>query len=199
MRRSRRFEEELARRGRPSAPVDEAKAEHGLADEALRLQELVGNANTTEAIARSALQRDPAGAEAAPAKEGEKEAPKGVVYTMTMADIGEFELLSWSWGTTSGGGGESGGGPGKHAVKDLVATKKADKLTPKLMQYASSGQHIATVELRTTKGGEAFVIKLKDVNISSFQTGDGGQGGEPIETFGLTFAEVEFEFSEEKK
>ena len=31
------------------------------------------------------------------------------------------------------------------------------------------------------------------------QTGGDSHGHEPIETFGLTFAEVEFEFSEEKK
>ena len=42
-----------------------------------------------------------------------------------------------------------------------------------------------------------FVIRLKDVSITSFQTGDGG--GEPIETFAFTFADVEFEYGEEKK
>jgi type VI secretion system secreted protein Hcp len=199
MRRSRKFDEELAVRKRPTAPVDQAAEEHGLADEALRLQDLVGNASTSQAIARSALLRDAAGTEAAPAKEGEKEPPKGVVYTVTMADIGTFELLSWSWGTTNSGGSESGGGPGKANVRDLVATKAADQHTAKLMQYASTGQHIATVELRTTKGGDAFVIRLKDVNISSFQMGDGSGGDAPTETFGLAFAELEYEFSEEKK
>lgn len=200
MRRSRKYEEELAVRGRPSAPVDEAGDEHGLSDETLRLQELIGNANVSEAIARSPLQRDAAGTEAVPAKEGEKEEPKGVVYTMTMADIGTFELLSWSWGVTDARGGESGGGagPGKHTVRDLTASKRGDKQTAKLMQYAASGQHIATVELRTTRGGEAFVIKLKDVIVSSYQTG-GGDGDTVIDTFGLTFAEIEFEFSEGKK
>ena len=199
MRRSRKFEEELAVRKRPTAPVDQAAEEHGLADEALRLQELVGNASTTEAIARSALLRDAAGTEAVPAKEGEKEPPKGVVYTITMADIGTFELLSWWWGTTSGGGSGSGGGPGKHAAKDLSATKKADEHTPKLMQYAASGQRIATVELRTSRGGEAFVIRLKDVLVTTYQTGDGSKGDDPVEMFGLTFAEIEYEFSDEKK
>jgi type VI protein secretion system component Hcp len=64
------------------------------------------------------------------------------------------------------------------------------------MQYAASGQHIATVELRSARGGEAFVIKLKDVSVTSYQT---GSGDPPVETFGLTFAEVEYEFSEKKK
>jgi hypothetical protein len=110
VRRSRKFEEELAVRKRPSAPVDGVTGEHGLAEETLRLQERVGNATTTELIARSALQRDTAGTEAAPAKDGEEE--KGVVYTMTMADVGTFDVLSWSLSTTSG---DSGGqaGPGK--------------------------------------------------------------------------------------
>jgi type VI secretion system secreted protein Hcp len=196
MARSRKLEEEAARRGRPSPPVEAAADEHSLPGEALRLQELVGNAGTTALIARSALARDTAGTEAIPTKEGEKEPPKGVVYTMTMADVGTFELLSWSWGATSSGGGESGGGPGKHAARDLVATKAADKQSAKLMQYAASGQRIATVELRTEKGGSTFVIKLKDVIISSYQTGGGDP---PMDTFGLTFAEIEYEFSEEKE
>jgi type VI protein secretion system component Hcp len=174
--------------------VDETSADHGLSDEALRLQGLIGNAKATAAIARSPLQRDTAGTEeAAPMKAGEE--PKGVTYTMTMADIGTFDLLSWSWSVTGGGGAESGGS-GKHKPSDLSATKKADEFTPKLMQYASSGRHIATVELRTQRGGEAFVIKLKDVLISSYQTGDGQP---PIETFVLTFAEIEYEFNEGKK
>jgi type VI secretion system secreted protein Hcp len=193
-------EEEPATRKRPSAPVDEAAAERGLPDETLRLQELIGNANVTEAIARSPLQRDTAGTEAAPAKEGEKEEPKGVVYTMTMADIGTFELLSWSWGVSSGGSGGSGeSAPGKHTVRDLTATKKADEQTAKLMQYAATGKHIATVELRTSRGGEAFVIKLKDVIVTSYQTGGSSGDDVPLETFGLSFAEIEYEFSEGKK
>ena len=117
---------------------------------------------------------------------------------MTMADIGTFELLSWSWGTTNSGGSGSGGGPGKANVNDLGATKAADQHTPKLMQYAASGQRTSTVELRTTKGGDVFVIRLEDVLVSSFQTGDGSRGDAPTDTFGLTFAEMEYEFSEEK-
>ena len=113
-----------------------------------------------------------------------------------MSDIGTFELLSWSWGTTSPGGSESGGGPGKHAARDLSATKKADEHTPKLMQYAATGQHIATVELRTSKGGQAFAIKLKGVVVNSYQT---GSGDPPVDTFGLAFEEIEYELSEGKK
>jgi type VI protein secretion system component Hcp len=195
VRRSRKHEEELAVRTRPAGRVDEAADEHSLAGELLRLQELVGNANTAAAIARSPLQRDAAGTEAAPAKGGAEE-PQGVVYTMTVADVGTFELESWSWGATDSGTGGGGGGPGKARFTELSATKKSDKFTPKLMQYAATGQHIATVELRTQKGGEMFVIRLKDVLVSSFQS----PGGDPpLDTFMLTFAELEWELGEKGK
>jgi hypothetical protein len=104
----------------------ETAGERTLAGEAVRLQELLGNASATEVLARSAVQRDPAGAEAAPAKAGEKEEPKGVVYTITMSDIGTFELLSWSWGVGTAGSAESGGGgPGKQTVRDISASTHA--------------------------------------------------------------------------
>lgn len=195
MRRSRKYEEELAVRRRPDdAPVDQAVDEHGLAEEALRLQELIGNTNTTAAIARSPLQRDTAGTEVEPAKGGE-EPPKGV-YTMTVADVGTFDLVSWSWGSTDSGAGGGGAGPGKAKFTELIATKVTDKLSPELMQYASTGRHIATVELRTQQGAQAFGIKFKDVLISGFRQNDGDP---PTETLTLDFAEMEWDLGEKGK
>ena len=189
MRRSRKFEEELAIRKRPSAPVDEAAEEHGLADEALRLQELVGNANTTQVLARSALQRDEAKTEAEPMSDA------GSGYTMTVADVGTFEVVSWSWaehGTGASGGG--GGGPGKVKFTELIASKKSDASSPKLMQLSATGQHISTVELVTQKGGKRLVIKLKDVLVSSASQGHGD-----VETYNFTFADLEFDTGEKDK
>jgi type VI protein secretion system component Hcp len=198
VRRSRKFEEELAVRKRPSAPVDDAVEEHGLADEALRLQELVGNTNTTAAIARSPLQRDSATAEAEPMKGGEEEKASG--YTMTMSDIGSFDLLSFSWGQSKpiGGGGESG--EGKQHYSDLVASKRQDELSPKLMEYAAKGRKIDTVEvvIKTSKG--AMTATMKGVYISGYQTGGGGEGSDlPTETFTLTFDSMEWKLPEGSK
>ena len=189
MRRSRKLEEELVLRRKPSAPVDEAEAGHGLADEALRLQELVGNANTTAAIARSALYRDEAKTEAEPMSDG------GSGYTMTVADVGTFDLVSWSWAEHStGASGGGGGGPGKVKFTELIASKKSDASSPKLMLLSATGQHISTVELQTQKGGKRLVIKFKDVLVSSAQQGHGD-----VETYNFTFADLEFDTGEKDK
>jgi type VI protein secretion system component Hcp len=190
MRRSRKFGEELAFRKRPSAPVDEAAEEHGLADEALRLQELVGNANTTQVLARSALQRDETATEAEPMS------GDATGYTMTVADVGTFELVSWSWGSSDSGAGGGGAGPGKATFTELSATKKHDEHSAKLMQHSATGQHISTVELHTQKAGQRLVIKLKDVLVDSFQMGDADP---PIETMTLSFAELEWDTGEKDK
>jgi type VI protein secretion system component Hcp len=188
----RRERDEEARDLREAAK--ETAGERSLAGEAVRLQELIGNASTTEVIARSPLQRDGAGTEA-PAKVDE-EPKENATYTMTVADVGTFDLTSWTWATSGDGAGGGGSGPGKANIRDLVSTKRNDGHTAKLMQYASSGQHIKTVELRSQRSGVSLTMKLKDVNITSFQV---NQGDPPTETFALTFAEIEYEHSEKGK
>jgi type VI protein secretion system component Hcp len=196
MRRSRKFEEELAVRKRPAAPVDEASEEHGLSDEALRLQELVGNTNTTSVIARSALQRDET-ATKADKKTGGEERASG--YTMTMSDIGSFDLLSLAWGQSKpiGGGGEK---DEKVQYSDLVASKRQDELSPKLMQYAVQGRKIETVEVAIKTSQGTMTAIMKGVYISGLQTGDGGAGGDvPTESFTLTFDTLEWKYPEGSK
>jgi type VI protein secretion system component Hcp len=195
VRKSRKYRDDLLDREAPSVGPDVTE-ERGLADETLRLQELVGNANTTELIARSPLQRNETAADAAPAKSGEEE--KGSVYTMTMADIGTFDLMSFSWGTSSVGA--QGPGPtGKEQQKhsDLVATKKGgDEASAKIMQRAADGKHIATVEVVMKKDGKTYAtITLKDAYVTSFQTS--GSGDQPLETFSLTFAGIEYKYEPE--
>ena len=189
MSRSRKFEEELKVRKRPSAPVDAAREEHGLAHEALRLQELVGNKNTTAAIARSPLQRDDKPVEADTKKAGEEKKASG--YTMTMAEIGTFELLSFSWGASKGGG--SGGGGGKQEYSDLTVMKRHDEHSAKLAQYAAEGKPVATVEVLMQGAGGTMTVTLKTVYISGFQL---GTGEPPIETLTLTFSEMEWKLPE---
>ena len=104
MRRTRRRRADEPDAREQDETAKETAAGRTLAGEAVRLQELLGNASATEVLARSPLRRDTAGTEAAPKKSGEKDEPKDGVYTITMSDIGTFELQSWSWGTTSGGG-----------------------------------------------------------------------------------------------
>ena len=193
----RRRRDEDARTRELGETGKETAGERTLAGEAVRLQELLGNVSATEVMARSLLQRDTSGTEAAPAKAGE-ERKDAVTYAMTVSDIGTFDLLSWSWGGDTGASG-GGGGPGKHTVRELSATKRQDKHTPVLRQHADSGQHIASVELRGQRGGESITVKLKDVLVTGYTSGVGEGGADPIETFTLAFAEIEYDYGGKPK
>jgi type VI protein secretion system component Hcp len=195
MRRSRKFEEELAVRERPSAPVDEAAEEHNLADEALRLQELVGNRNTTAAIARSALQRDETATAAEPMAGGEKASG----YTMTMSEIGTFELLSFQWGAAKPAPPQRGEKDEKPTYQDLVASKHQDEHSAKLSQYAAEGKRIEKIEIVMTTSRGTMTIILKDVYISSIQVGQGQGDANATETFSLNFAEMEYKLPQDSK
>jgi type VI protein secretion system component Hcp len=192
VRRPRPRSRELEERDLPSA-ARETAVDRSLVGEAIRLQELLGNASATEVLARSPLGRDPAGTEAAPAKGGEEQ--KGGTYTLTLAEIGTFDVLSASWGAFGGGSGT--GSTGKEPKPaDLSASKKQDKYTPKIMQALAHGQTIATAELRLEGGGNAITLKLKKGLFTSYQT---SEGEPPLEHFSLTFEEHEYDYGEKAK
>ena len=90
----------------------------------------------------------------------------------------EIELLSWSWGasnpTTIAGSGMSAG---KVSMSDLSFTKRVDKSSPKLLELCVTGKHVDDATLTCSKQtGEKtpddfLTIKLKEVYVSSYQTG----------------------------
>jgi len=117
---------------------------------------------------------------------------------------GEIDVLAWSWGmsqsgTTHTGG---GGGAGKVNVQDLSLTKYVDKATPLLMLFCSNGKHVAEATLVVRKAGETAIeyitIKMTDLIVTSVSTG--GSGGEDrlTENISLNFAEVVFDYIEQK-
>jgi hypothetical protein len=183
VRRSRRPDDELRARELPSGGRETA-GERSLAGEAVRLQELVGNAKTT------ALLRD-ATAEAAPVKEGAEERA-GSVYTMTLSDIGTFDVESLSFGAARSTPGPGTGGEEKQPQPtELVASKKQDEHSAKLMEYAGKSKPIDTVEIVMQSGGKVLMkIELKNVVIANYSVGTGGP--DAIETFTLNFTSIEF-------
>jgi type VI secretion system secreted protein Hcp len=112
---------------------------------------------------------------------------------------GEIEVMSWSWGVSQATSAGPGGGPraSKPCVADFAFTKLIDKSTPQLIGNAATGLHIANGILIGRKAGkeqqEFLKIELKDVLVSSFQTGGSG-GGVPAETISLSFASVTVEY-----
>jgi type VI secretion system secreted protein Hcp len=80
---------------------------------------------------------------------------------------------------------------------DYVIRKYADKATPKLLELASNGKHVAkvTIEIMKPVGGNAtkyLVHELKNVVVHAYQTDADGGGTEnyPIETITLGFDHV---------
>lgn len=109
----------------------------------------------------------------------------------------EIEVEAWSWGATNSVGG--GGGAGKVNMSDLVFTSRISKASPQLMLACASGKHIknAVFTARRTGGTEFEFLNLtlSDVVVSSFRTGDEGEGdGGPVDSVSLNFSQIEFEY-----
>jgi len=118
----------------------------------------------------------------------------------------EIQLESWSWGetqqiATSGTG--SGAGAGKVQMQDLHFVSRISKASPKLMLACASGKHIKDAILTARKAGKAaqefLVIKLRDVLVSSYQTGGSHESDSlPLEQVAFNFAQIELEYRPQK-
>ena len=117
---------------------------------------------------------------------------------------GEIDVLAWSWGlsqtgTTHMGG---GGGAGKVSVQDISITKYLDKSSPNLLLACCNGKHFKEGLLTVRKAGEKpleyLKVTMKEVLVSSIQSG--GSGGEDrlTENLSLNFAEFKVEYTPQK-
>ncbi|MCR9108570.1 type VI secretion system tube protein Hcp [Marivita sp. XM-24bin2] len=117
----------------------------------------------------------------------------------------KIDVLAWSWGCSQSGtmhfGG--GGGAGKANFQDISVTKWIDKASPILMTNVATGDHIAEGTLIVRKAGakplEYIKITMTDILVTSVSTG--GSGGEDrlTENVSLNFAQIKFEYKEQKK
>lgn len=118
----------------------------------------------------------------------------------------EIDVLAWSWGMSQSGsmhvGG--GGGAGKVNIQDISLTKWVDKSSPNLMMSCSNGKHYDEAKLTIRKAGgddpvEYLIITLKEVLVSSVNTG--GSGGEDrlTENVTLNFGQVLVDYQPQKQ
>jgi type VI secretion system secreted protein Hcp len=118
---------------------------------------------------------------------------------------GTIDVQSWSVsekqsGTFKSGG---GGGAGKVSMDDFRFTMTVSKATPKLFLACASGQHIKCGVLICRKAGthqqEYLKITLTDVIVSGYQAG-GNAGSKlvPVDQISLNYAQIEFEYREQK-
>jgi len=116
----------------------------------------------------------------------------------------EVEVLSWSWGVSTGASGAqgSGGGDGKASFSDFNFTHRVDKASPVLFKMCATGEHIKEATITARKAGkgqqEFLIIKMSDVIVTSVQAGGGGNDGSTAESVGLRFAKVDLEYKPQR-
>lgn len=117
------------------------------------------------------------------------------------ARAGDIDVLSWSWGASNSGTTHvgPGAGAGKATVKDIMVTKYIDRASPTLLLNTMNGKHIGTGQLVVRSAGEKpleyLKIDMKEILITSLNTG--GSGGEDrlTETISLNFGSYKLTYT----
>jgi type VI secretion system secreted protein Hcp len=115
---------------------------------------------------------------------------------------GEIDVLSWSWGMSTGTARVKKGTIAPKCIQDLALTKFVDSSTPQLIMQGVMGQTIKEGTLTMRKAGkdqqEYLVIKMTDILVSSYQTG-GSDGDSPlVDAVVLSFGSIEGEYRPQK-
>ncbi|MBK6334782.1 MAG: type VI secretion system tube protein Hcp [Betaproteobacteria bacterium] len=114
------------------------------------------------------------------------------VITLNIKDIGQSNVLAWSWGASNGGtthlGG--GGGAGRANVQDLSLTRAVDSQSPSFLRGVVTGKHypIAILQDGPVK------ITLMNVLVTSLSTGGvAAKKAQLTENITLNFSEFIYE------
>lgn len=114
-----------------------------------------------------------------------------------------IEVLSWSWGTSTGTGKTKRGAVPAVCVQDMVLTKNVDSSSPELIMNGVLGQTVKEATLTMRKAGkgqqEFLVIKMQDVLVSSYQTGgSAGSEAQLMDQLVLHFSAIQGEYRPQK-
>ena len=118
---------------------------------------------------------------------------------------GEIDVLSWSWGMSTGTGKVKRGTIAPQCIQDLSLTKYVDAATPALIMQGVMGQTAKEATLTLRKSGvkeaqEYLVIKMTDVLVTSYQTGGSSGDNQPlVDTVVLSFSSIEGEYRPQTK
>lgn len=111
---------------------------------------------------------------------------------------GEIDVLSWSWGMSTGTARVKKGTIAPKCIQDMQLTKFVDASTPQLIMSGVMGQPIKEGTLTMRKAGkdqqEYLVIKMTDILISSYQTGGADGDSALVDTVVLSFSSIEGEY-----
>ncbi len=92
---------------------------------------------------------------------------------------------------------------GETTLGDVVVVKSMDKSTPLLANLTQNNQPIPRVKIvkydNNDNRQEYYVIKLKDVLVSSYQTGGSSGDVVPVDQISLNFSKIEVEYVKQDK
>ncbi len=99
---------------------------------------------------------------------------------------GQIEVESWSWGATNAAAKPSKRGPG--VLK--VSMKRGDQ-SERLQRAHTSRSPISSLTLTVDQDGTALTYKMKNVFITSYQTGASASAA-PMEQIAFNYTEIEW-------
>jgi type VI secretion system secreted protein Hcp len=113
---------------------------------------------------------------------------------------GELEILSWSWGESTGTAKTKRGVLPAACIQDVSLVKRIDAASPQLILNSVAGvvapEAVLTMR-RSGKGQQEFlVLKMTNVTVVSYQISSSGES--PIETFVLRFESMRGEYFRQK-
>jgi len=116
---------------------------------------------------------------------------------------GEIDVLSWSWGTSTGTGKVKRGTIAPQCIQDLELTKRLDSATPQLIMLGVLGETAKEATLTMRKAGkdqqEFLVFKMTDVMVTSYHTGgDAGSESDLTDHVVLNFSSIDVEYRPQK-
>lgn len=115
---------------------------------------------------------------------------------------GAIDVLSWSWGESNGTARTGRGTLPKACIQDLHFVKEVDSSSPALIMKSVLGEVIPTAVLviRTTGDNpvEYVRVTMKNVLVTSFQTGGSSGFGSLSESVSLHFESLEFQYQKQK-
>lgn len=115
----------------------------------------------------------------------------------------EIEIMSWSWGQSTGTARVKKGRLPATCIQDLHLMKQIDKSTPALITNGILGNVAPTAVLMLTRGGEEgqeqefLKLTMKNVTVVSFQVSASDGGGLPTESVSLHFESMTGEYRQQ--
>ncbi len=113
-----------------------------------------------------------------------------------------IQLQSFTFNIAQMGSGSHGGGSGSGKAEwaDMIFSKNLDTSSPTLIEHCALGKHINKAQLFVRKSGVAggqgdyYTITMTEVLVSSVTNTGSNASDLPLETLGLNYAKIQFEY-----